>query len=104
MRKRIGTFDVKAVPRARVLRPTYDIEITKGKTYFLSAYRNVSGAYVKVLQVFLNTDRQDNPSVSAKVEVIVKVGSHPSKFYDVGHVTTVQSIHLYEKREDASKS
>jgi len=96
--RRIGLLDIRAT-KARIKART--AEIVVGKTYFLSGFHDVSGAYVKVLDVSTLLNKAGWAS-TVKVEMLVEVGSMPGSFYKPGNVTTVNATNLYDKREDAS--
>lgn len=92
-------LDISRV-QAKVKARTAEIEV--GKTYFLSGFRDVSGAYVKVLEKSTRTNRAGWAS-SVKVEMLVEVGRQPGNFYKPGQIATVNACNLYERREDAKK-
>src|SRR6267378_2064553 len=94
--RKIGLLDVRKV-QARVKART--AEIVVGNTYFLSAFHDVSGAYVKVLGKSTKTNKCGWAS-TVKVEVLTEVGENPGSFYKPGNVTTVNATNLYDKRED----
>jgi len=84
------------------INPRTSPEIVVGNTYFLSHFRDVSGAYVKVLEEPTETHRTGWKDFDVKVEMMVKVGDPPSKFYQPGDIATVHGTNLYERREDAN--